>query len=89
MPKTPKAEISEELLALVRDLIKQQADVLKVAMETQRAQAEVLNKWMGMFTPQQSAPNKSTTVDERALLKAEMGLAEWDPLDPDIVDFPS
>lgn len=86
--KTPakNANLSEELIHLVRDMMRQQADVLKVAMDTQKAQADVLNKWIGMFTPQ-GTPAKSTSVDEREQLRMEMEAAEWDPLTAPL--FPS
>jgi hypothetical protein len=74
-----KADLSEELVLLVKEMMKQQAEVLKVAMETQKSQAEVLNKWIGMFTPQ-AQPYKSTTEDERAKLREEMDAAQWEPV---------
>ena len=81
-----RTSINEELLLIVKEMMKQQADVLKVAMETQKAQADVLNKWIGMFTPSQQ-PLKSTTADERALIKEEMELGEWEPMNAPL--FPS
>lgn len=77
---------NEELIALVGEMMKQQAEVLKVAMETQKAQAEVLNKWIGMFSPQ-GQPNKSTTEEERAKIREEMEAGEWEPMTAPL--FPS
>lgn len=86
MPRSPKANISEELILLVREMMTQQAEVLKVAMETQKSQAEVLNQWIKMFTPQ-SQPQKSTTEEERIRMREEMEAGEWEPLDMN--PFPS
>lgn len=83
----PRSSMNDELLVLIKELMKSQAEVLKVAMETQKSQAEVLNKWLSMFQPQ--TPNKSTTEEERIAIREQMEAAEWDPIGPDHLQFPS
>jgi len=78
-PKPKKVDASAELIALIRQMSEQQNEVLKVAMEAQKAQAEVLSKWMAMFTPS-ATPTPSTTEEERMRLREEMDKAQWDPV---------
>ncbi len=83
-PRKPKAtseELVHELISLVRDQMKGQNEVLAMAMESQKASADILSKWMAMFTPS-GAPLKSSTEDERARVKAEVEAeTEWEPFD--------
>lgn len=78
----PQLDSTGEFVSLIRELIQQQNEVLKVAMETQKSQADVLAKWIGMFTPQ-GPPSHSTTEEERAKLREEMEAGEWGPVDFD------
>ncbi len=80
-PKPDQTELVMELITLVRDQMKGQNDILAVAMETQKANADVLAKWIGMFTPQ-AQPLKGSSADERAILREEMAASdEWEPVD--------
>lgn len=80
--KKPEQPETSELVALIRDLVTQQSKVLEVAMETQKAQAEVLQKWIGMFAPP-AQPEPSTSMEDRERLREEMEREGWDPVDFD------
>lgn len=74
-------------MSLVREMVKQQAEVLKVAMEAQKAQAEVLSKWMGMFAPSPT-PHQSTSEMDRAVMRESMEKShDWEPIEAPI--FPA
>lgn len=82
--KAPKAqkpdqtELVMELITLVRDQMKGQNAILQAAMASQQASADVLAKWMGMFTPTQQ-PLKGSSADERAILREELAREdEWE-----------
>lgn len=51
-PKPTPEDLTTELIMLVKEQIQSQRELLQAALETQKAQAETLSKWISMFTPQ-------------------------------------
>lgn len=68
-----------ELVSLVREVSAQQNKVLSSALEAQAAQAAMLQTWIGLFTPT-TAPQRSTTEQEREQIRLDLEAAEWEPL---------
>lgn len=85
--KPDQTELVMELITLVRDQMKGQNAILEAAMDAQRASADVLAKWMGMFTPQ-TTPLKGSSADERALMREQaQAESEWEEIIPTMHDL--
>jgi len=75
----PEAAILTELIGVVRDTMRQQQQILQQMATSQQAQTELLTTWMRLMSPA-ATPTPSTSLEDRAAIKAAAEAADWEPV---------